>query len=139
VRTPEKFLGNPMPQVGPGRPLEFNGQPTTVLARGLGLEPALFVGDLNKVFEGLRGVQVPKEDLLTRELGKVDLRETLEADLDRQRVDLVSSTLSNELINEHLTGPAFPVTDRLIREGLNDNLDVILRDRPRDFTDEGES
>ena len=128
-----------MPQVGPGRPLEFNGQPTTVLARGLGLEPALFVGDLNKVFEGLRGVQVPKEDLLTRELGKVDLRETLEADLDRQRVDLVSSTLSNELINEHLTGPAFPVTDRLIREGLNDNLDVILRDRPRDFTDEGES
>ena len=128
-----------MPQVGPGRPLEFNGQPTTVLARGLGLEPALFVGDLNKVFEGLRGVQVPKEDLLTRELGKVDLRETLEADLDRQRVDLVSSTLSNELINEHLTGPAFPVTDRLIREGLNDNLDVILRDRPRDFTDEDES
>ena len=128
-----------MPQVGPGRPLEFNGQPTTVLARGLGLEPALFVGDLNKVFEGLRGVQVPKEDLLTRELGKVDLRDTLEADLDRQRVDLVSSTLSNELINEHLTGPAFPVTDRLIREGLNDNLDVILRDRPRDFTDEGES
>ena len=128
-----------MPQVGPGRPLEFNGQPTTVLARGLGLEPALFVGDLNKVFEGLRGVQVPKEDLLTRELGKVDLRDTLEADLDRQRVDLVSSTLSNELINEHLTGPAFPVTDRLIREGLNDNLDVILRDRPRDFTDEDES
>lgn len=128
-----------MPQVGPGRPLEFNGQPTTVLARGLGLEPALFVGDLNKVFEGLRGVQVPKEDLLTRELGKVDLRGTLEADLDRQRVDLVSSTLSNELINEHLTGPAFPVTDRLIREGLNDNLDVILRDRPRDFTDEDES
>ena len=139
VRTPEKFLGNPMPQVGPGRPLEFNGQPTTVLARGLGLPPALFVGDLNKVFEGLRGVQVPKEDLLTRELGKVDLRDTLEADLDRQRVDLVSSTLSNELINEHLTGPAFPVTDRLIREGLNDNLDVILRDRPRDFTDEDES
>ena len=128
-----------MPQVGPGRPLEFNGQPTTVLARGLGLEPALFVGDPNKVFEGLRGVQVPKEDLLTRELGKVDLRETLEADLDRRRVDLVSSTLSNELINEHLTGPAFPVTDRLIREGLNDNLDVILRDRPRDFTDEDES
>lgn len=128
-----------MPQVGPGRPLEFNGQPTTVLARGLGLPPALFVGDLNKVFEGLRGVQVPKEDLLTRELGKVDLRETMEADLDRQRVDLVSSTLSNELINEHLTGPAFPVTDRLIREGLNDNLDVILRDRPRDFTDEDES
>ena len=139
VRRPEKFLGNPMPQVGPGRPLEFNGQPSTVLARGLGLDPALFVGDLTKVFEGLQGIEVPKEVLLTRELGRVDLRETLETDLDRQRVDLVSSTLSNELINEHLTGPAFPVTDRLIREGFNDSLDVILRDRPRDFTDEDES
>ncbi|MDX1556859.1 MAG: hypothetical protein R3212_12585, partial [Xanthomonadales bacterium] len=134
-----KFLGNPMPHVGPGRPLEFEGRPTTVLARGLGLDPALFVGDLTKVFEGLQGVKVPKEVLLTGELDRVDLRETLETDLDRQRVDLVSSTLSNELINEHLTGPAFPVTDRLIREDFNDNLDVILRDRPRDFTDEDES
>ena len=139
VRTPEKFLGNPMPRVGPGRPLEFRGQPTTVLAEGLGLKPTLFAGDLGKVFAGLQGVDVPKEALLTRELGRVDLREPLATDLDRLRVDLVSNTLSNELIGEHLTGPAFPVTDRLVRKNLTGNLDVILRERPREATDEDES
>jgi hypothetical protein len=140
VRNPQRFLGNPRPRVTPGRPLEFEGSSTTLLARGLGLEPALFKGELTRVFNSLRNVQVPRDDLRVSELGRVDIRETLETDLDRQRIDLVSNALSNKLLNESLTGPAFPVTDRIRLDLSDDNLDMILRDTGRlDFTDEDES
>tara|TARA_R110002167_G_scaffold63321_27_gene178948 strand:+ start:1260 stop:3299 length:2040 start_codon:yes stop_codon:yes gene_type:complete len=140
VKNPEQFLGNPRPRVTPGRPLEFEGKATTLLARGLGLKPALFTGDLAKVFNSLRDVGVPRDDLLITDLGRIDVRETLGIDLDRQRIDLVSSALSNKLLDDNLTGPAFPVTDRIRADVLNDNLDVILRDpRRRDFTDEDQS
>jgi hypothetical protein len=140
VKNPERFLGNPRARVTPGRPLEFEGKPITLLARGLGLEPALFTGNLTEVLNGLRDAKIPRDDLLVNDLGRIDVRETLGIDLDRQRIDLVSSALSNKLLNDHLTGPAFPVTDRLRVDVLDDNLDVILRDpRPLDFTDEDQS
>jgi len=132
ARNPEQFLGNPRDRVTPGRPLEFKGTATAVLARGLGLDPGLFKGDLNKVLSGLREVEVPRDDLVTGKLGLVDIRETLEMDLNRQRVDLVSNALSNKLLEDNLTGPAFPVTDqRLGDDFVNNNLDVILRDLMR--------
>ncbi|WP_152207343.1 hypothetical protein [Marinobacter changyiensis] len=139
VRNPERFLGNPRPRVTPGRPLEFDGQATVLLARGLGLEPALFTGDLNKVFNGLRDVQIPRDDLVAADLGRIDVREALESDLDRQRIDLVSNALSNKLLNDNLTGPAFPVTNRLRVDLVDDTLDVILGDsiRPGSTDEDG--
>jgi len=137
ARNPELFLGNPRARVSPGRPLEFKGKANNILARGLGLNPAIFKGDLTRVFNGLREARVPRDDFIAKDLKLVDIRETLGTDLDRQRIDLVSSALSNELLKDHLTGPAFPVTDRLRVEILNDNLDVILHEpAPLDFTDE---
>ncbi len=137
VKNPEQFLGNPRARVTPGRPLEFEGKANNILARGLGLSPAIFKGDLTKVLNGLRDAKIPRDDLIAKDLRLIDVRETLETDLDRQRIDLVSSALSNKLLTDHLTGPAFPVTDRLRSEVLNDNLDVILHDpRRRDFSDE---
>ncbi len=84
--------------------------------------------------------KIPRDELLVKDLGRIDIRDTLGFDLDRQRIDLVSSALSNKLLDDHLTGPAFPVTDRLRVDVLNDNLDVILRDpRHLDVTDEDQS
>lgn len=140
AKNPDQFLGNPRARVTPGRPLEFEGKANAVLARGLGLEKSLFTGDLSKVFNGLRDARIPRDDLLVNELGRVDVRDTLGVDLDKQRIDLVSSALSNKLLDDHLTGPAFPVTERFRVDVLNDNLDVILRDpRRHGFTDEDES
>ncbi|PCM45839.1 hypothetical protein [Marinobacter sp. ANT_B65] len=140
AKNPEQFLGNPRARVTAGRPLEFEGKATAVLARGLGLKKSLFTGDLTKVFNGLRDAKIPRDNLMLSELGRVDVRDTLGVDLDKQRIDLVSSALSNKLLDDHLTGPAFPVTDRFRVDVVNDNLDVILRDpRRHGFTDEDES
>ena len=126
VRNPETFLGQPRPAVTPGRPVEVDGPAMDVLTRGLGLDSAVLQGDIGSVLAKLRDVVVPREVLDIKAVGTIGIRESLEADLDRQRVDLVSNALSNKLIDDPLTGPAFPATDRRQLKDTKDVLDRIL-------------
>ncbi len=126
VRQPDTFLGEPRPLVTPGRPLEVDGLATDVLARGLGLDAAVLKGDMNVVLDNLRDVVVPADKLIKKDLGTIGLREALESDLNTQRVDLVSNALSNKLIDDILTGPAFPVTSQRQLKQAVDVLDRIL-------------
>lgn len=136
TRNPETFLGNPRPQVTPGRPLEVEGLRGDALSRGLGLNADILRGDLSSVLNKLREFEVPMEELSRKDLGTIGMRESFEADLDNQRVDLVSGTLSNKLIDDVLTGPAFPVTERIRLDANVDVLDRILaspnREQPAD-------
>ena len=132
VKQPELLLGQPRPRVTPGRPLEVDGIATDMLALGLGINrDVLRAGDLNVVLENLRQVQIPVDDLIIDEVGTIGIRETLEADLNSQRVDLVSNVLSNKLLDDTLTGPAFPVTENIKLDQSLDALDRILVDTIR--------
>ena len=126
ARNPETFLGNPRPHVTPGRPLEIEGLGSEVMSKGLGLSADVFRGDLSSVLNKLRVVEVPMEVLRKKDVGTIGIRESFEADLDNQRIDLVSNTLSNKLIDDVLTGPAFPVTERIRLDANFDVLDRIL-------------
>lgn len=126
VRDPETLLGQPRPAVTPGRPVEVDGPPIDVLTAGLGLDSAVLQGEIGSVLAKLRDVVVPREVLDIKAVGTIGIRESLEADLDRQRVDLVSNALSNKMIDDPLTGPAFPASDQLRLKDSQDALDRIL-------------
>ncbi len=126
INDPEGFLGRPLPAVSPGRPLEFEGRPLDLLANGLGLNPSTLKGDLGEVLDALRNSSAPSRALVLDEIGTVNMRESLEAELDSRRLDLVSGTLSNKMIDDQLTGPAFPVTGKLKTQTIPDALDGIL-------------
>ncbi|NIV30987.1 MAG: hypothetical protein GWN58_16305, partial [Anaerolineae bacterium] len=85
-----------------------------------GLNGDILRGDLNVMLDNLRQVEVPMEDLIIDDVGTIGVRESLEADLNSQRMDLVSNVLSNKLLDDTLTGPAFPVTDKI---RLDESLD----------------
>jgi hypothetical protein len=123
VKQPELLMGAPRPKVSPGRPLEFDGLATDVLANGLGIS--------NVMLDNLRKVQIPMDDLIIDEVGTIGIRESLEADLNTQRVDLVSNVLSNKMLDDVLTGPAFPVTEKIKLDASLDALDRILADSIR--------
>ena len=127
VLQPEIFLGQPLPSVTPGRPIEIDGPATDLLETGLGLKAGTLKGDMRSILNKLREVVVPMEKLIVKEVGTIGIRESLQADLNLQRVDLVSNTLSNKLLDDPLTGPAFPVTGRIKLDSTLDDLDRILR------------
>ena len=131
VKQPELLLGAPRPKVSPGRPLEFDGLATDVLASGLGISGDILRGDLNVMLDNLRKVQIPMDDLIIDEVGTIGIRESLEADLNTQRVDLVSNVLSNKMVDDVLTGPAFPITENIKLDASLDALDRILADSIR--------
>lgn len=126
VRQPEILLGQPRPAVTPGRSLDIDRDVTEVLAQGLGLNSNILKGDPATVLNNLREMEVPMEDFKFEDVGTIGIREHLEADLNNQRMDLVSNALSNKLIDDALTGPAFPVTDKLQLETRLDALDRIM-------------
>ncbi|RLT96975.1 hypothetical protein [Ketobacter sp.] len=132
VKQPELLLGEPRPKVSPGRPLEFDGRAPDVLATGLGLSADILRGgDLNLMLDNLRKVQIPMDDLIIDQVGTIGVREALEADLNTQRIDLVSNVLSNKMLDDVLTGPAFPVTETIKLDVSLDALDRILVDSIR--------
>ena len=131
VKQPELLLGDPRPKVSPGRPLEFDGLATDVLASGLGISGDILRGDLNVMLDNLRKVQIPMDDLIIDEVGTIGIRESLEADLNTQRLDLVSNVLSNKMVDDVLTGPAFPVTEKIKLDASLDALDRVLADSIR--------
>jgi len=124
--NPGTFLGAPRPLVTAGRPLEIEGVPSDVLAAGLGLGQGVFRGDIGAILEKVRAVKIPSIDLNLKDLGKVGIREGLEATLDNQRIDLVSNSLATRFVIDPGTGPAFPAIDRAAEVVVPDVLDVIL-------------
>lgn len=128
VTNPETFFGPPRAPVTAGRPLEFDGLPTDLMAQGLGLSADLFRGDLGSMLEKVRMADIPFVDLKLGDLGKSIIRDGLAATLDNQRLDLVSGALANKFFNNPITGPAFPATG-LNAANINltpDVLDTIL-------------
>lgn len=126
VGDPETFLGAPRPLVMAGRPLDIEGLPTDVLAVGLGMDQGVFRGDIGAILDKVRSVDVPSVDLVLDALGKIELREGLEATLDTQRIDLVSDSLATKFLKDPLTGPAFPAIHLSAHVVVRDVLDVIL-------------
>ena len=131
TNNPETFLGSPRSLVTAGRPIEVEGLPSDVLALGLGMNKAVFKGDIGSIFEKIRKVETPAVDIKLADLGKIDLRESLEATINVQRVGLVSNSLPTQFVIDRIIGPAFPavniVTDVIVPDVIvPDVLDVIL-------------
>ena len=133
VNQPDILLGQPRPLVTAGRPLEIDGIAGDVMNAGFGFDKDVFGGDAGTVLKNLQQVTIPSEALTMKDIGTVGVREALEADLNNQRIDLVSNVLSNQLLDDVLTGPAFPVTDRINLSISSDALDRILASSARDL------
>lgn len=138
VKQPEVFLGSPRPLVTPGRPIEVDGLPSDRLAVGLGIDSAIFRGNVGSVFERIRDVPAPTIDFKINDIGTVGIREHFELTLDNQRVDLVSNTLRNRVTINPVVGPTFPIGDLLLDGVALDDVvfdgvvldDVVIGDLP---------
>lgn len=132
VNQPEILLGHPRPLVTPGRSLEIEGIPGEVMSAGFGFDKEIFQGDIGNVLNNLQQTTIPFEKLTMKDIGAIGIREVFEANLNNQRLDLVSNVLSNKLIDNVLTGPAFPVTTDINLSITPDVLDRILASSVRD-------
>ena len=126
VKQPETFLGAPRPRVTAGRPIPVDGPATDVLGKGLGLGTDLFRGDLDSMLEKVRKAEVPKVDLVLKELGTREIHARLDRELDIERVDLVSNALANRFVFNPVAGPVFPPIKLAPTVIAPDALDAIL-------------
>jgi len=133
VANPEGFLGAPRPRVSPGRPLEIDGLPSDLLATGLGMQTAVFRGDMSAILDNIRVAEPPSVALRLDDLGTVGVREQLEASLDSQRIELVTGALNSQFTIDAVTGPAFPVVNRIGEGFIPDRLDAILANQRDDI------
>jgi len=137
VANPERFLGNPRPRVSSGRSLDIDGLPSEALSAGLGMQRAVFQGDIGTILDNIRAADSPVTELQLSDLGTISVRESLEATLDIQRVDLVSGALRSQLTFNAATGPTFPAVGLATGRLAPDRLDAILAAARDDDIDDG--
>lgn len=110
--APEVFLGAPRALVDPGRPLEFRGSALELLASGLGVDAAVFDGDLDTVRARLRATPAPvvAPPRAVAGIARGQGAALLGGVLDQQLVSLVADAVPGSVLGVGLGGGAFGTT-----------------------------
>jgi hypothetical protein len=126
--APDEFIGGPRPLLDPGRPIEFEDDPTQLMATGFGLSSGALSGDVAEILTVLRRVDKLPGTGIDVTLPTTGIRDALHRSVDIQLVDLVANSLDLRVggidggvvdggLDPVIVGPTVPGTV-LDRDGL---------------------